>query len=129
MSSTERATEARKKRAAARSEAICELFLDGRSIPDIAARVGISTRLVECRLIDNGLRTAAPSKARMTAEEIEKARRMLDDGQSYYAVGEVLGRAQQTIERNVPGYAKLTPSEAGERAALVRQLHRLEKKL
>jgi IS30 family transposase len=124
-------TAAARKFALARRAEMVRLYQGGLSETEIAERMDCCLRTVQRHLMGSGIRQpgdTAPG-TRMTDDEITRARLMLEDGQSYHAVAKVMGRYMRTIERNVPGFPKLTMAERAERGVLGRQLRRVERRL
>ena len=113
--------------AEARREELFALFDGGvTDFAELAERVGYShARTARAVLVKHGKIKGSRDPRRFTDAEREKARLMLEDGQSYYAVAAVLGRDQQTVKRNLPGYRTLTPQESAERAVLVKAMNKL----
>lgn len=92
----------------------------------IATAAGYNPTTVKRILAANGVPPSGPPKPRVTADELEKARAMLDDGASYWQVAETLGRAWDTWHRNLPGYPVLTRKEVAQRANMMKQLGRVK---
>lgn len=120
-----------KAQAEARREELFALFEGGvTDFGELARRVGYAhARTARQVLVQYGKIASSRDPRRFSDADREKARRMLEDGQSYHAVAIELGRDQQTIKRNLPGYKTLTPQESAERAVLVKAMRKLEREL
>jgi transposase-like protein len=114
-----------RQRAAARREAMVDCYRIGMPIEAIAEHFDVDPQTVRRGLQREGVIAGESIRRQMTEDEKDRARRMLEDGQSYSAVARTLGRSYETVRRNVPGFPLLSPHECGERAALVRQLNRI----
>ncbi|URC18194.1 helix-turn-helix DNA binding domain protein [Mycobacterium phage Zenteno07] len=122
------AREAQRAKSLARRAEVRELWAQGATRKQIAEALGVGDRQVQRYLVDEGLVAKHGGHPPMTDEEREKARLMLEDGASYWAVALTLGRDWATIRRQVPGFHVLSAAEKSERAVLGRQLRRLERK-
>ncbi|QHB37395.1 DNA binding protein [Mycobacterium phage BirdsNest] len=122
------AREAQRAKSLARRAEVRELWSQGATRKQIAEALGVGDRQVQRYLVDEGLVEKHGGKPPMTPEEVEKARLMLEDGASYWAVALTLGRDWATIRRRVPGFHVLSAQEKSERAVLGRQLRRLERR-
>lgn len=103
-----------------------ELNALGWSSSRIAAELGCAEKTVHRWRVRNGLAQTVGQNVgrRVSAERLERARRMFDDGASRSDVGRTLGMAWATIDRHFPGTA-WTPEQAGEAAAMSRKLRAL----
>lgn len=91
---------------------------------EIAARLGITPRTVTRARRAAGIAQQKPPP--MSDDEKRAAQRLLDDGASYHDVANTLGRAADTIKRNLPGYT-WDRGRCAEAAALGRVMARLER--
>jgi DNA-binding CsgD family transcriptional regulator len=105
-------------------EEIVALTQSGRNAREIAERLRISERTVQRVRAASGC--AELSAPRLTGSEILTAMEMLEDGASYGEVARTLGRAEQTISRNIPGYF-FSKEQKAVAAALGRAMARLER--
>jgi len=108
----------------ARRDRVAELSRQGHTIKYIAKVLYVATRTVER---DRAATGCAPPKApRVTEDEFDRAKAMLEDGVSYEEAGRTLGRCSKVFRRRFPGYT-LTKEEAAHRAMLGRQMAQLMK--
>ena len=107
---------------AERADRISALIASGWSDARIARELDISTRTVI--RYKHRLGSAVRSQKRLTAEEIEQARRLLEDGCSYGEVARTIGFSYQAIKRKLPGFS-LDPSEAGRIASMTKKFNGL----
>jgi DNA-binding CsgD family transcriptional regulator len=117
---------AEREAAQQRREAVARMTQQRRTAAAIATALGVNERLVQRDRRTLGI--AAPAGRRFTETEYVSAKRLLDDGASYFEVGRTFGRCPSTIERHLPGYRKRTPTESAQAAALGREMARLERK-
>lgn len=89
-----------------RREAVRRMTVDdGMSARDIAAFLGVTVRMVQRdREI---LRLSKPKPSPMTADEIAKARELIEDGCSLTEVAATLNRSSSTIGKYCKGLSKL----------------------
>ena len=103
-------------------EEIAAMTRQGLSQKIISEKLGITVRSVQrgCRRM--GL--SRPAYSKMSADELARAEKMLDDGESIRQVAETLGRGWDTISRYFPGRS-LDPAEAGRRGGLQAYANRI----
>ncbi|QDH92495.1 helix-turn-helix DNA binding domain protein [Gordonia phage Dmitri] len=89
---------------------VTDLTRAGLSAPQIAERLGITTRTVQRHRVAAGI--AQPPARHLTPEQIEKARQLLVDGASYKEAARTIGCDKATVAKRFPGYA-WTLSECG----------------
>jgi transposase len=87
---------------AERRSRIVTLCRSGLTVREAAARVGVGISAVTQARREAGL--AKPRPPRMSAEELARAKAMLDDGASYAEVARTLGRGRMAIARRFPGF-------------------------
>ena len=108
----------------ARRDRVVDLTRQGHTAKQIADLLGVTKRTVaRDRTATGCAQTKAPL---LTADELERAKEMLEDGASYQEVGRTLGRYGTTIRHRFPGYT-LTKEEAAHRAVLGRRMAQLMK--
>lgn len=98
---------------------IVRLTAAGVGTVELAARYGVTRRTIGRVREAHGV--SKPPKPRYSAELLESARELLEDGCSYNEVGRTLDIAPQNLARRLPGYA-WPPQQAGTHARLVREL-------
>ena len=82
-------------------EAVAELTNRGFTAKQIAEKLHFSQRAVErARARNSGPKSCAP---RLTADELARAGRLLDDGASLTEVARTIGRSQPAIRHHFPG--------------------------
>lgn len=85
----------------ARDQRIAKLTEDGLTAEAIAAELGVTARTVQRARVRRGV--AKPAARRMTAEDLRRARELLDDGASLGEVSRTIGRDLHTIGKHFPG--------------------------
>jgi len=108
-----------------RRERIAEMAAKGWNDARIARELALSTRTILRYRHRLGLPVFQP-KPRLSADEIEAAQRLLDDGCSYGEVARTLNRCRATIVKHFPGY-KLSAAEGGRVAQMKVMWNRLER--
>ena len=98
----------------------------GFSAPQIAVRLGCGERTVTRWRKSAGVDAPVPDYAchRVSAERLEAARRLLDDGLSIHDVSLTLRMSEATIRKYFPG-AGWTREESGRFSAMVRRLNEI----
>lgn len=89
---------------AERERMVRKRTMQGRSLPQIAAELGITERSVS--RIRERIKISAVKPEPLTAAERAKIEDMLDDGCSYREIGRTLGRSENTIWANYPNRSK-----------------------
>jgi transposase len=90
----------------------------GLSANEIAIHLGVARDTVVGYRRDGGV--SQTLKPRWSAEEVEQARRLLEDGASYVDVAETLGRSTTYIRHKLPGYG-WSAQQAGQMGYLVQK--------
>lgn len=103
-----------------RRSAVVRLTREGMSASQIAAQLGICERTVQRYRRVAGISQGA-SGVPMTAEELELARRLIEDGCSRCEVARTVGRHANTIARYFPE-SGWTREQVNEYTALLRRL-------
>lgn len=80
----------------------------------VARHYGVTTRTIQ--RWRGAVGVARPGWVHMTADELARAKAMLDDGCPYSEVAETIGRTAHQMRRRFPGYTGQTNSQ---------ELHRL----
>lgn len=80
---------------------VVELTRAGLSAPQIAERLNVTTRTVQRHRVAAGI--AQPLAPRLTPEQHEQARQLIDDGASYKEVARTIGCANTTVAKRFPG--------------------------
>ncbi len=79
---------------------VVQMYLEGRSVKEIAEELGISMSTIYRLLAKKGVtlrRRKYNARGRLTQEELEKIRRMYLEGRSIYSIAKELGRPTSTI--------------------------------
>lgn len=100
-----------------RRQRVANLTLDGRTVADIAATLGVTPRTVERDRTALGL--VKPKPPRLDDAEIATAATLLDEGCSYEEVGRTLGRSARHLQRRLPGHS-WTKEQVGQWAMFMR---------
>ena len=111
-------------RTAERRDRVAELTRQGLTAGTIAEILSISKRSVQRHRSQRGV--TQPPAVHMTAEELLRAKEMLEDGASCREVARTLGRTHGTILKRFPEY-KWTKTQRLQQATLGRQMSRLMK--
>lgn len=90
--------------------------LAGESAGAIAERLGVTTRSVHRHRQAAGI--SQPPPVPLTPEELDLARRLLEDGACYNEVARTLGRSWKALHRKLPGYT-WPPGEGARLARLL----------
>lgn len=101
-----------------RRSRVASLTRAGLSLTQIADQLGVTDRTVSRDRQRLGIQQ--PTPPRLSAAEVEAARRLLDDGAPYSEVARTLGRSHSAIARRLPGYA-WTPVQRGQWQAFLNQ--------
>ena len=109
-------------RTAERRDRVAELTRQGLTAGTIAEILGITKRSVQRHRKERGV--TQPPAVHMTAEELLRAKEMLEDGASCREVARTLGRTHGTILKRFPE-CKWTKSQRLQQATLGRQMSRL----
>ncbi|QGH77876.1 helix-turn-helix DNA-binding domain protein [Mycobacterium phage Kenuha5] len=105
---------------------ILSMTRDGFSARHIAEVVGCSPRTVTRVRAAADARVMNPDRfTPLTADQLEFAEYLVEDGASYQEVARTLGVSRTTIERHFPGRA-WTKRQAAEFTALLKKFRRLE---
>jgi DNA-binding CsgD family transcriptional regulator len=115
---TREATRERKRR-------VVELTRQGLSAQVIADMLGVNERTVVRDRVDEGVAQLWCGRNAMTAEELERAEELLDDGCSMAEVARTLGRHDMTLRHHFPGRS-WDPQQTAEYATLMRLRRRWE---
>lgn len=94
-----------------RIERVTDLTCAGMTAGEIAEKLGVTRRTVTRLRIRGGV-SERPS-SRLDADELNTARRLLDEGCSYTEVARTLGRSHSTISRHFPARGA-SPEQAAE---------------
>lgn len=94
----------------------------GMPAPEIATRLGITTRSVQ--RIRRACGISQPVPAPLSDEELATAKALFDDGASRLEVARTIGRNTSAVERAFPGRC-WTPTEQNEYLAHIRLWRRL----
>lgn len=103
---------------AKRQDKIVAMTADGFSASEIASVLGICRRSVY--RARQRREVSRPQPGPLTADELSRAERMLDEGYPYTEVAQALGRGLTTISERFPGRG-LSRSEVGDYAAMRRR--------
>lgn len=106
---------------AARRAEVVRLTRLGRSAPEIAEIIGITPRTVQRHRQAAGI-SAGPAIP-LSAHEKERALSLLQDGASYAEVGRTLGRSEDRLQVNFPGYGWTREQTGAHNAAIQRARH------
>lgn len=101
-------------------ERIEALIRSGLTVAGVAEAAGVSRRTVIRARRRLGIQVRPP-RAPLTAEELNLAKRLLEDGASYTEVGRTIGCRDMTVSKHLPGYA-WTKSMAGRHSMVIRGL-------
>lgn len=105
-----------------RHDQIARMARSGMQRKVIARRLGVHIRTVDRVLSDRGLTKGNPPK--MTVEEIERARALLEDGASYYEAARSIGRSSMVLRRKLPGY-QWDKVKSGEHGQVCKKMRRV----
>jgi methylphosphotriester-DNA--protein-cysteine methyltransferase len=110
--------------AAERHQRIAELTRQGLSAPQIAEMLGVTPRtVVRGRKATGTLVGPAPQEFWLTAEQIDRAEQLLDDGCSLVEVARTIGCTWTSVWKRWQ-HRGWTKQQAGEYAALIRDMKR-----
>jgi excisionase family DNA binding protein len=79
---------------------VVQMYLEGRSVKEIAEELGISMSTIYRLLAKKGVelrRRKYRARGRLTPEELEKIRKMYVEGKTIYAIAKELDRPTSTI--------------------------------
>lgn len=107
------------------TEKFLKLQAAGCTAREIATELGVTTRTIVRARASHGLSASTNSGRRVTAERLEAARRLLEDGCSRNQVAVTLRMDWATIARHFPESPVWSPQEAGRYARMVRDLNNL----
>jgi len=89
------------EKVASRRELVAKLTADGWSATQIAKRLGVTDRTVQRDRKATGCLQGEPYEP-LSAEELERARVLVEDGCSRQEVARTIGRSAHAIRRHVP---------------------------
>jgi DNA-binding CsgD family transcriptional regulator len=98
---------------------VARLTAAGRSAREIADRLGTTARTVARSRVRAGI--AQDRTPALTEEQLDTARRLLEDGAPYDEAARTIGCSRNTLAQHFPGHG-LTPADK----ALWRTIHALE---
>lgn len=104
---------------------VARLTRAGVTAPKIAERLGCTTRTVQRARARLGIsQPVSPTAGRpISAERLERVRRMVEDGASHAEITRTLGVNQETLRRHFPG-TQWSPQQSSEMAAAVRRANK-----
>lgn len=110
---------------AARDDRIVRMSRQGVFVEEIARRTGVTERTVTRVRVAYGL--AAP-KQKVTEAQLDRARRLMEEGESREVAAAAVGVAPKSLAQRFPDL-KWSNKERAQAAAFARQMKKLERRL
>jgi len=110
-----------------RDREIIKLTKANKTSKEISQIIGCSERTV-VRVRKNSNCMVSPAPKKFTNEELQRAKKILDEGGTYSEALKTIGRHRgsiQSLKKKLPGYKIWTRKESSDYAALVRKLNKL----
>lgn len=110
-----------------RRDLAVQLSREGLSIQAIAQRLNVNPSSVTRYRRERDVPRNKPVP--ISAEELDRARVLLEDGATYAEAARTIGRHPSCLRRRLPGFRVMNRTEIAELAALGRQRSRVEAKI